>query len=196
MHKTIYFVRHCEPNYQNHHDEKRELTDKGVLDSQALVDWFDGVAIDGIYSSPFKRAYDTVKPLAHKRGLAIAVEPRFCERKIDDAWIEDFDKFCQRQWHDFDYRLKSGESLNQVKQRNLDALTALLHNKQSTIVVGSHGTALATMIHHYQHKFGYEGYVRFKSRFPFVVKFEFMDFECQSIDFYTIFENNSQYRIK
>lgn len=49
MHKTIYFVRHCEPNYQNHHDEKRELTDKGVLDSQALVDWFDGVAIDGIY---------------------------------------------------------------------------------------------------------------------------------------------------
>ncbi len=34
---TIYFVRHAEPNYENHNDRERELTEIGLLDSKKVT---------------------------------------------------------------------------------------------------------------------------------------------------------------
>lgn len=33
---TVYFVRHAEPNYNNHDDELRELTEKGLEDRKLV----------------------------------------------------------------------------------------------------------------------------------------------------------------
>lgn len=38
MKTTIYFIRHAEPNYQNHDDMARELTIKGIEASHTLID--------------------------------------------------------------------------------------------------------------------------------------------------------------
>ena len=35
----IYFVRHAEPNYNNHDDLTRELTEKGWNDRQKVADF-------------------------------------------------------------------------------------------------------------------------------------------------------------
>lgn len=39
MQKTLYFVRHCEPNYDNHNDKERELTAKGQADTRLINDF-------------------------------------------------------------------------------------------------------------------------------------------------------------
>ena len=37
---TIYFVRHAEPNYNNHDDILRELSEKGLKDRELVTDFF------------------------------------------------------------------------------------------------------------------------------------------------------------
>lgn len=36
---TVYFVRHAEPNYNNHNDELRELSPKGLKDRKLVTDF-------------------------------------------------------------------------------------------------------------------------------------------------------------
>lgn len=196
MRKTIYFVRHCQPNYHNPNDKERELSQKGEADCQLIEAFFADKAIDAIYSSPYKRAYDTIKSTALKKNLTINLVDDFRERKIDDTWIDDFDEFSRRQWQDFSYRLANGESLAQVQTRNIHALWQLLTNQYRSMMVGTHGTALSTIIHYYQPTFGYVQFCQIKSLFPFIVKLSFDHLLCQSIVFYDVFDKNNEYQIK
>ena len=78
-------------------------------------------AVDAVLSSPFRRAVDTVRPLAEEKGLTIRTMEDFRERRVDSCWIEDFSAFCKAQWADFDYKLTDGESLREVQTRNIAA---------------------------------------------------------------------------
>ena len=54
--------------------------------------------ISKIYSSPYKRAIDTVKQLSDFLHLDIELVEDFRERKISSEWIEDFNDFSEKQW--------------------------------------------------------------------------------------------------
>lgn len=198
MTTTVYFVRHAEPNYHNHDDLTRELTIKGLQDCQRLIPFFKDITINQFYSSPYKRAIDTIAPLAEQRGKAIQLVDNFRERKIDNQWIEDFADFCQKQWQDKTYKLANGESLQEVTDRQLLVLNQLLDTEQGkTLLVGSHGTAISCLINYYQEKFGYDEFKAIKNLFPFVLKFVFEERTCSSIKLYNIFtgETNDIYSI-
>ena len=57
---TIYFVRHAEPNYQNHDDLRRELTTKGWADRQQVSSFLSNRGIDLAFSSQYRRSIDTI----------------------------------------------------------------------------------------------------------------------------------------
>lgn len=185
MGTTVYFVRHAEPNYNNHDAIQRELSSRGLQDAQKLVNFFSNISIDGFYSSPYKRAVDTIQPLAQVRQKEIVLVDNFCERKIDNGWIEDFETFSEKQWADFSYKLENGESLAQVQKRNIDALEHLLLKNEQTILIASHGTALSTIVNYYQTSFGYENFQEIKQVFPWIVKMEFDNLTNLSITSYT-----------
>lgn len=92
---TIYFVRHAQPNYDNHVDEERELTKKGLEDRKLVSNYLEDKNIDVVFSSPFKRSVDTVKHFADKHNLSIELVDDFRERRVDSIWIEDFDIFVR-----------------------------------------------------------------------------------------------------
>ncbi|MBE5804103.1 MAG: histidine phosphatase family protein [Clostridiales bacterium] len=171
---TVYFVRHAEPNYHNHDDLTRELSAKGMEDRHKVTRLLADLPVDAVLSSPFRRAVDTVKPLADSRGLPIRTVEAFRERRVDSCWIEDFNSFCQAQWADFDFRLTDGESLREVQARNVAALRAVLREYSGqTVVIGSHGTALSTIINRYDPAFGYEAFRQIRGLMPWVVRFTF-----------------------
>ncbi|MDH5609401.1 MAG: histidine phosphatase family protein [Cyclobacteriaceae bacterium] len=64
---TIYLVRHAEKELNETDDPG--LTDKGNQRAQYLVQFFQQVKFDAIYSSPFKRTLLTAGPLAIKNHL-------------------------------------------------------------------------------------------------------------------------------
>ncbi len=180
---TVYFVRHAEPNYDNHDDVSRELSPKGLQSSKNLVNSFAGIQIDTFYSSPYLRAIDTIKPLADSRGQTIHLIPDFRERKITEHWIEDFTGFTEKQWTDFHYYLPGGESLSMVQERNIRSLEPLLQvHPDQTILIGNHGTAPSTTIHYYKPDFQLADFHRIHHIFLWIVQFEFQGSTCSSID--------------
>lgn len=180
---TVYFVRHAEPNFNNHEDAERELTEKGLQDRQLVTVFLADKNVDAVLSSPYKRAVQTVEHFAKSRNLPITTVTDFRERKVDSCWIEDFDSFCRRQWEDFDYKLSDGETLREVQERNIAALNIVLDTyKDKTVVIGSHGTALSTVINYYDSNFGYEAFNRIRKRMPWIVKFMFQGHSCLKIE--------------
>ncbi|MFT4106887.1 MAG: histidine phosphatase family protein [Lacrimispora sp.] len=184
----IYFVRHAEPNYMNHNDELRELTAKGLADRKLVTDFLSDKNIDVVLSSPYKRSIDTVKEFADKYGHQVVTVSDFRERKIDSVWIDDFTAFSQRQWNDFDYKLTDGETLREVQTRNIDALKRVLDQyRNKHIVVGSHGTALSTIINYYDASFGYSSFKNIKKLMPWIAKFTFDGDYLQRIEMFDVF---------
>ncbi|MGT2809004.1 histidine phosphatase family protein [Streptococcus iniae] len=183
MTTTLYFIRHAEPNYNNHDDVSRELTEKGIDSSQKLVSQFSSVVIDKFYSSPYKRSIDTLKPLADSKNKQITIIDELRERKLSEGWIDNFNEVAQKQWEDFNYKLPKGESLKEVQERNIGALnTILATSRGKTVVIGTHGTALSTIINYYQQDFNFDKFNKYKHEFPWIVKFEFNENDKNNIE--------------
>ena len=186
---SIYFVRHAEPNYENHNDMSRELSNKGIEDRKLVTEFLMDKQIDIVLSSPYKRAVDTVRDFAEKKGIDIGIVDEFRERRVDTGWIEDFNSFCKKQWEDFSYKLSDGECLEEVQSRNIKALNRVLEQyRNKNIVVGSHGTALSTIINYYDKTFGYNDFDRIRYLMPWIVEFKFKGNECICINKYNLFE--------
>lgn len=154
---TIYFVRHCQSDHSVHDDRTRPLTGKGMEDSRLVTEFLRGKQIEAVLSSPYRRAMDTVRDFAGTHGFSIETVEDFRERKVGNRWVEDFMAFVKHHWEDVDYREPEGESLREVQARNVAALREVLERYQGkTIAVGTHGTALSSIVNFYQPQFGFE----------------------------------------
>lgn len=179
----LYFIRHCQPNYNNHDDLTRELSPKGQQDTGLVTEFLAGKGIDVVLSSPFKRAVDTVAPFARSVGLPIVTMEDLRERRIDSGWIEDFDGFARRQWEDFSHKLSDGDSLGEVQARMKGCLDEILEKYGGKrVAVGSHGTALSVLVHTLRPTFGYEDFVRIRSLMPWAVHFVFDGTVCVRVE--------------
>ena len=177
-------MRHAQPNFDNHDDMTRELSEKGLADRRLVTEFLSDKNIDVVLSSPFRRAVDTVKDFADNAGFDVQIIDDFRERRVDSGWIEDFDSFCKRQWSDFSYKLSDGESLCEVQSRNIAALMDVLNRyKDKNIAIGTHGTALSTIINYFDNSFGYEQFCKIKGLMPWAV--------CMKFDGQRLIEYNS-----
>lgn len=175
---TVYFVRHAEPNRNNRDDLSRELTAKGWADRVRVAAFLEDKGISRAFSSPYKRSVDTIGAFTEKHGLRIGTDMGLRERAVGD-WLEDFDSFAQRQWSDFSFKIENGESLAEVQERNIAALERILESCQGeTVVVGTHGTALSTIINYYDKSFGYADFYRIQDVMPWVVSMTFEGLKC------------------
>lgn len=189
----IYFIRHAKPNFNNHDDFSRELSEKGLSDRKLVTAFLADKSIDLVFSSPYKRAVDTVLDFADSYNYEVNIIEDFRERKVDNCWIEDFNSFCQKQWEDFDYKLTDGETLRECQQRNVAALHQILCRHQNqNIVIGSHGTALSTIINYYQPTFSFAEFNRIRALMPWVVHFVFDGAVCVKIESHNLFENEKE----
>ena len=173
MGTNVYFVRHCEPNAENRDDFSRELSAKGLKDCKLVTDYLSDKDIDVIYSSPYKRAVDTIKEFADKSSLEIHVIDDLHERVVG-GWVDDFGEFVNLQWKDHTYKLPEGESLEEVQRRNINALNEILkNNKGKNIAIASHGTAISTVINYYQPTFGINDFHEIVKLMPFIALIKF-----------------------
>lgn len=190
---TIYFVRHAQSDWAIKEENIRPLSEKGLKDREFVTEYLKDKDIDLVFSSPYKRAFDTVHDFAQKYGFEIDIIEDFRERKVDSAWVEDFISFAKKQWEDFSYKLSDGENLNDVQRRNISALNKLLHNNDKNIVIGTHGTALSTIINHYDKTYRFEQFQNMVDKMPWVVKMFFDGETCvgmQKIDLFNPEEQN------
>lgn len=189
MMTDVYFVRHAESDGRVHDDMSRPLTAKGLKDRSLVSDYLESKRVSVVVSSPYKRAYDTVAELASRKGLGITCIDALRERRIADGWIDDFAAYSKRQWSDFTFKLPTGESLGEVQTRNIEVLRRLLSfYPGETIVIGTHGTALSTVVNYFDKTFTYDAFLNIVDRMPWIVHFVFEGDKCVSIDSIDLFQ--------
>jgi len=179
---TIYLIRHARSDHSVREDAVRPLNPEGRAAAARLTEAMSGLHLDAVYSSPYRRTVDTVRGLADRRGLSLRLADDLRERTVG-CRQEDFLGFARKQWADFDYRLEGGECLREVQERNLAALARILREHPGeAVAVGTHGTALGTLIHHYNPGFGWEGFCRIMDRMPYVLRMEFAEEAFRAMD--------------
>ena len=193
---TVYFVRHAESDHTKGNETTRPLTEKGEKDCRLVTEFLKDKNIDVLVSSPFKRAVDTLSDFSEASGLSIETMEDFRER--ENEWFpdeSDFWCFAQKQWADFTYTLSGGECLQEVQDRNVAALKGLLlRYPGKNIVIGTHGTALSTIIHYYNSAYGFSEFEKMVHHMPWIVKMTFEGTACaelQTIDVFSSLVNDA-----
>ena len=174
---TVYFVRHAQTDYSNPIDKDRPLTAEGMQDRYLARDYMVKQGMIGqlthVYASNFRRAADTGRPIAEAAGLPVEEKEEFREWTLL-AKGEEYYSISQRAWEDFTYRYETCETLQEVQTRNLRKLRELVaEHPDETIVIGTHGTALSTIIHYYKPDYGYEEFLRIMEFKPWIVRFQY-----------------------
>lgn len=152
---TFYLVRHAHANWIP--DENRPLSAQGKQDAGWVANKLRPFPITAIYSSPFRRAYQTVEPLAKRLKLPIQTLPDLRERHLADQPVEDFTAAIGAVWHDPTFAYPGGEPHITAQQRGLAVLNALRQQHATDqIVLGTHGTLMTLILQHFEPTIGYE----------------------------------------
>jgi 2,3-bisphosphoglycerate-dependent phosphoglycerate mutase len=151
--KTIYFVRHAKAGGQ---EFSAPLTEKGVEQAAKLVDFFATKPIEKVYSSPFKRAIDTIQPLADFKGLKVEKDDRLSERVLSGILLEDWQEKLKQSFDDFDLELEGGESHSAGMKRAVSIIEEVLASSNDHIILVSHGNLTTLLIRYFNESFGFD----------------------------------------
>ena len=154
--KTLYIVRHGQTDLNKQgivqgRGRNTDLNDEGRHQAQLFHDAYKNVPFDKIYISELKRTQQSIQPfiddglsfekLSGLDELAWGVlegQPSTPENKA--AFMK-----LMRDWLDgnLDSKFEGGESPNEVKARQLEALKVIMsHPEEKTILICMHGRAL------------------------------------------------------
>ena len=173
---SVYFVRHAQPDFSWSDTSTRPLTAEGLEDSKRVTEILADKDIRAVYSSPYKRTMQTVSGLADALGLDIITDERLRERIIGKRAESDFLDYARHQWEDFGYKAPGGESLAEVQERNIAALSPVIRSHESeNIAVATHGTALSAIINYYDSNFGFDDFLGIINTMPYILRIEFED---------------------
>lgn len=173
----IYFVRHAQPEHNHADDRTRPLTEEGVLDSKIVLETLKDKEIAAFYCSPYLRSISTIQETADYYGMEIQTDERLREREKGPDGNNH--GMFQKRWADHDYHEDGGESIHMVQTRNIEALKEILEtNNGRNIVIGTHGTALSSIMNYYNPEFGCEDFLRIIDWMPYIVE---LDFEGQEL---------------
>lgn len=144
MHTDVVLVRHAlsVPRTADGPDESaRPLAPDGLVQARQLVAELSEPRPVAVWSSPYRRAVQTVEPTA--RALGLPVQTRAELREWDDGlpFTDDWAPHYARSWAEPSFARPGGESLNGLTVRAVGALRALAReNRGRRVLVGSHGT--------------------------------------------------------
>ncbi len=178
----LLFIRHAESDSSIKDAFSRPLTSDGVEKAKNLVSLLKGKEIDAFYSSPYIRSVHTIQYLADSRNVKITKDENLRERNVG-TWVEDFWTYAEKQWTNFNFKESGGESLNEVQERNIKAVNNILKNHlNQTVVIGTHGTALCTILNYFNKELSFEFFKSMAHKMPFLVELTFDDEEYKSME--------------
>lgn len=152
----LYFVRHAHSVYTPD-ERQRPLSEKGRADAEKVKEALKNQGIDRVLSSPYKRAIETVEPLAGVIGVPIELVEDLRERQLSGGPVEDFATAIERVWADETYAFGGGESNEAAKERGVSATLEVLESYPGErIAIGTHGNLMVLVMKHFDQRYGLE----------------------------------------
>ena len=173
----IYFVRHAQPDFTYENDRNRPLTEAGREDSKKVTQALKDIKLDFALSSPYLRSMETIRECVEYHGLSIVTDDRLRERV--SGLQGNTHGMIRKRWSEFEYHEEGGESIGMVQRRNIEAITDLLHTHQGqSIIIGTHGTALSTILNYFDPIFHCDSFFRVIDFMPYIIRLDFEGTEC------------------
>ena len=144
MRTEVVLVRHATsvaPTAHGPDEHQRTLTAQGLLEAAELAEMLCALRPAAVWSSPYRRAVQTVEPAA--RALDLDVQTSGELREWDDGlpFTLDWVPHYEHSWADPAFARAGGESLDQLTRRAVHAIRALAARyRGECVLVGSHGT--------------------------------------------------------
>ena len=151
---TMLVVRHATPTLLAvgslpEVDNERGLSAEGHRAAADLAVRLHMAPITAIYSSPYRRAIETIEPLAARLKLRVRVRDDLAERWLADRILEEeewLDAY-RRTWDDIDFRPQGGEARRTTQDRAHAALADFRRQHAGeTVVVSSHGGLIGCLL--------------------------------------------------
>ena len=147
---SIYLVRHAHADWTP--DESRRLSDRGEADAERIADLLEHASIAAVYTSPSRRARDSVALLAARKGLQVRELQDLRERELGAQPVGDlhFMDAVRATWDDPMFAWPGGETNQAAQRRGVAVVKELVaRHPLEQIVVGTHGNLLALILQHY-----------------------------------------------
>ena len=184
MRTYIYFIRHTEsPN--NFSDEKnRKISEKGKIDAEKLANILKNENIDLVVSSSYKRAIETVKPLANILKKKIILRDELVERSIKNKnkiyKNKKTLKAIRKSFADIDYCLPGGETTKHAQGRAIPIIKNLLtKHRGKKIALGTHGNIMTIILNYFDKAYGFNFWLSTSK--PDIYKAEFDGLKLKSV---------------
>src|SRR5215813_13544381 len=99
---TIYLIRHAQSHLiSTEHYSRWPLSPRGRQQADALAPLLATLKIGKLYSSPYIRCLDTIRPFVQRKGLDLLIDQDLEERVIAKGLLPNFDEVWSRSWNDF-----------------------------------------------------------------------------------------------
>ena len=147
---------------------------EGREDSRKVLEFLQDKNIDSFYCSPYKRSVDTIRETAAYYETEIITDVRLRER--ESGGNGNHHGMFRKRWEDHDFHEEGGESIAMVQERNVAALTDILQkNDGRNIVIGTHGTALSSILNYYDTDYDCDSFLRILDWMPYIIELDFED---------------------
>ncbi|NBD35056.1 MAG: histidine phosphatase family protein [Chloroflexi bacterium] len=152
---VFYLIRHAHAVWTP--DEQRPLSLQGRADARRVAELLRRYPITQVYASPYRRAWETVAPLAEAMGLPVHEAPDLRERKLSGEPVDDFFAAVKRTWDDPTIAHPGGETNTAAQRRGVGVVQRLrAQHPTAHIALATHGNLLALVLHHYDPHVDYE----------------------------------------
>ncbi|PLT30467.1 histidine phosphatase family protein [Peribacillus deserti] len=146
---VLYVVRHAHSHY-NPDELGRPLSAKGTKDAKTVCQMLKNEKIDRIFSSPYRRAVETVETLSALVKKDIIIEDALRERTLSDVPLENFAFAIEKVWENSSFKWEGGESNNEAQQRGVKAIFNLLHTYEGEkMVISTHGNIMVLIMNYF-----------------------------------------------
>ena len=150
----FFICRHCK-SVMDGVDSERELDEDGILQSKSLSNKIKKLIDENtiIYSSPFKRAVESLMPLK-KEFPSIQINEIEYLKEIRIGKSEDLSKhqIIFEMWKNENFKIDNGESQTECFDKMkpfLDKVFSEFKDKRKNIILVTHGNLIGIIIKHY-----------------------------------------------
>ena len=177
MKKKIYLVRHCQATGQ---EPTASLTREGRNQSIQLAQTLESIPFDRLYSSPYRRAVQSVEPLALQLDESITLDERLEERRLSGKQIENWLEELEKTFNDHSYTIPGGESSQEATFRGIASISDALRDTKEHGLLMTHGNLLTLILQHFDPTFDFNTWKALRN--PEIYCLTFQRDEIQSIE--------------
>ena len=160
MKKTIYLVRHCRALGQ---EREAELSEIGMEQVPLITNALKNTWIEAIFTSPMKRAIDSIRPLADELKIPVFLEENLSEKILQVPSCDDWMEKVERSFLDHSVVFPWGESAKEAQDRWMEVLNKTLESTYDTICIVTHGAMMTLLLNYFDSKIGFEFYMNLEN---------------------------------